>query len=246
MRSRVLGLSLATAALAAVVSLGCRTTAAPAIVGFTSTPIEGLNATTHRLPDGSARLEVHPLGLRLVVPPSLTEVVYVGPALADVRECTDKEWDPEFNEITNGVLPFERLVAHFAEEPFCGGGSYADPHVRVYLLDEDVDTAFAKMVERAPAAVFDVTARGPERNPDSDPTSRPRIPKGWRTLGFGYPRFYGDYGAFAQIDMLLRRMGSVTVAVVVWSTMPLAWDSDEGREDPIADLLSSVAVRENS
>ena len=236
--------------IAAAATSGCRArqyesaprspiVAEPPALGSTGAPL-AVTAAAEVLPEGGARLEVDPVGLTLDVPASMAEIVYIGGDLEQLRGCTRHEWDPEFGLVTDATLPFDRLVAHFGGDPFCGGVSFAPPHVRVYLLDEDVETAARDIARRGAEAIRTMTGKEPPPRKQPDPKLRYRVPEGWTSVPLDYRRFYIDYGGPAQIDTFLRRFDDTTVAVVVWYTTPLVQHRDGRRTDPIAELLSSV------
>ena len=207
----------------------------PLISPLRATRTRPLLATIREGPRGDA-LFLDPPGLHVTLGAAESGRSYVGDALEHVRSCND-EWDREFALVANAALPFDRLVAHVGSEPFCGGVSYFDLHVRAYVLDEPV-AIVARAVERAGKA--EVARLDAERGaPPAALVPRPEV-AGFSRVAFSYERFYGDYGATAHVDAYLRAFDAGTVALVFFYTVDPAYVADGTRVDPILDVLTSA------
>ncbi len=229
----------------------------------TAPPLESvleprLQATLEERP-GVLHVVIERAAIELEARNSLTGENYTGSRLTALLGCRCAEWDPEFAQITDAALPFDHLAVQLSSEPFCGGGSYSDAHLRVYVLDGAVDELARSIRAEGTAAIAElVPAELPvtryqhedgtwveEQLYDAapDPRWRSETPPEWTKVEFAYPRFYGDYGGTALIDVYLRAFGDVTVAVAVLHAGPLVLYFDEEKVDPIADLLRSVRRR---
>jgi hypothetical protein len=81
-----------------------------------------------------------PLGVTFEIANPMTGFNYTGAKLEELRVCKNhSEWDTEFAEASNGILPFEALVVGVSSDPFCTGVGYFDTHVRAYVFDAAID-----------------------------------------------------------------------------------------------------------
>lgn len=186
------------------------------------------------------RVTVTPVGIVFEVPNSEAGVSYTGAKLAALREC-DQEWDREFAEVANAALPFERLVVHIGSEPFCGGVSFADMHVRAYVLDARPEAVARAIEERGGAVARRLTSEVRLRDSFRQAPWKPRVEfPGFTHVGLSYPRWYDDYGGTAHVDAFVRGVGDQTFALLFMWTKSRVYEADGVRVDPIADTVLSV------
>jgi hypothetical protein len=192
------------------------------------------------------RMHVTPPGIQIDIPEQISGVAYLDDDLRRVEACSGRAWDPEFAAVTAAALPFERLVAHVGVEEFCGGVSYGDAHIRVYVLDDGVETVARSIAQRGDAAIRELTGFAqPEEWPVEPAWAakwRSKLPSDWTRVKLRYDRFYIDYGARAYVETFLERFATKTIAIVFWKTSTLVRWTYGVREDPQAELLESVRL----
>lgn len=211
---------------------------------------------------GVLRVAIEPAAIELEVPLPLTGEHYSGARLEALRGCRCGEWDPEFAQVVDAALPFDRLALQIGSEPFCGGDAFSDAHIRVYVLDGAVDELGRSIAAGGAAAIAGLAPGNPpsirHRGPDGrwveevldaggpdprDPRWIGEVPAEWTKVELSYPRYYHDYGGTAQIDVFLRRFGDATIAIAVMHTGSLVHYGDDVKIDHVAAILRSVRRR---
>lgn len=125
--------------------------------------------------------------------------------IARVRSASG-EWDKEYSQIANSIIPFEKCILHAGGDGWGeNAASYQDVQMRVYLLDESP----AQVVER-------LTKIGPtDAMKFSDKVSLARSKhNNWLRTILSYPLWYGDYGGTAHIDVFATKCAAKTVVLV--------------------------------
>jgi hypothetical protein len=206
-------------------------------------PPAGLSATVVAAPSGRAeRVTITPPGITFDVPNPSAGFSATGAKLDALSACKN-EWDTEYAQVANAMLPFETLAAHIGSEPFCGGASYFDMHIRAYVVEMPASSWVALAIKRggeAEAARFgwDVRYR------DSEKMASKWAPRfdfpDFTHVGVAYSRFYGDYGGIAHVDTFVRSFGDQTLVLMfMWAKSPV-YEADGKRIDPVADVVLSV------
>jgi hypothetical protein len=121
--------------------------------------------------------------------------------LAKVR-VADSEWDTEYAEILNALLPFSSCVAHAGGEGWGKNAvSYGDVQMRVYIVDVSPKQIMRRMAKVGPAQAF--------RYSKKVSLSRSRFKK-WQRVTLSYDLWYSDYGGTANVDVFSRVFGNQT------------------------------------
>lgn len=158
---------------------------------------------------------VAPTGERFRLPPRWVEWhsrygnnLHLSRAQLDsVRDATG-EWDREYAEVVNAVLPFDRCAAHVGGEGWGRRGvSFADLQARLYVGRFDPDSLRAAVLKRGRAAA--------ERffRPVEGDTGRVGE---WSRTTLRWDAMYYDYGATAHVEFLAQTRGERTA---VWVLM---------------------------
>ena len=132
------------------------------------------------------------------------------------------EWDREYAEVVNAVLPFSKCAVHVGDEGWGGDGvSFADLQVRAYVVDMTPEQVLEKVSKDgvAQASKFSKkvsTSQGKQEN--------------WQRGSVSYSVWYGDYGGKATIDFYARTFGKQTAVLVLMH----AWD-----KQPIEEIVKS-------
>lgn len=139
----------------------------------------------------------------------------------------DAEWDTEYASVTNAVLPFDRCCAHVGDD---GWGlrsvSFGDLQVRVYDLDDTPETVERRINAEGVADVKRFTGKAPVIKQD--------LKLGWRRTVLSSDRYYVDYGATANVEFRVRRLGKrICVFVLMYANAP------SRPEKAIASILDS-------
>lgn len=125
-------------------------------------------------------------------------------------ETANGEWDKEYAEIVNRLLPFAHCAAHVGSEGWGREGvSYHDLQLRAYVTDAGAEKVQARLFEngKAWASKF------------SEKVSVSREPSGkWRRASLSYDMWYGDYGGKAIVDVYAQSIGMETVVLVFMHT----------------------------
>ena len=120
------------------------------------------------------------------------------------------EWDSEYAQVTNAVLPFEMCAAHAGDEGWgFEGVSFDDLQLRVYVGD----WALADLKHRIATDGLNQANRA-AKNARSSSTVR----DSWQVDAISYEVFYGDYGGAAHVDFYSRvREGKTVVFVFMYA-----------------------------
>lgn len=142
-------------------------------------------------------------------------------------KTAEGDWDKEFSEIVNQLLPFSECAAHVGGEGWGSEGvSFADLQMRVYVTQTSAEKVQAKMVESGKtwASKFskEVTVARAEGGK-------------WRRATLSYAMWYGDYGATATIDVYAQEFGMQTAVLVFMHT------NYRGASAPLHEILRSFA-----
>jgi hypothetical protein len=154
--------------------------------------------------------------------------LHLTPVELDAVKETTGDWDQEFAQVVNAILPFEQCVAHVGGDGWGPRGvSFSDLQVRAYVLGLTPDEIEARSRLQGAAVVESFTGM-------------PTVPQhehvgAWRRTVLKYRRMYGDYGAVAIVDLRPRRFGDRTVAFAFMYT------DHTSHDDEIQALLDSVA-----
>ena len=105
--------------------------------------------------------------------------------LASVRDGSG-EWDTEYGEIANALLPFEDLYFHGGADRW-PGSLYNDLQMRAYTSRVDAGTAEERVHAIYPQASVSRAS--------SD---------GWEVVTVSLERWYMDYGGTAQVELRTR------------------------------------------
>jgi hypothetical protein len=116
------------------------------------------------------------------------------------------EWDKEYAEIVNSVLPFSKCAAHVGDEGWGAQAvSWIDLQVRVYIVDMTPEQVVSKASKEGVAIAS-------KRSKDVSMTASKQ--KEWRRATVSYSLWYGDYGGKAKIDFYARAFGKQTAVLV--------------------------------
>lgn len=155
--------------------------------------------------------------------------LHLAPAELDAARDAEGEWDREFAQVVNAILPFERCVAHVGAEGWGRKGiSYADLQVRAYVLEEtpgDIEARAATLGTRAVASFA-----------GSPPVPLHESEGEWKRTVLRYQRTYWDYGATAIVDLRVRPWPNHTVAFAFMYT------DHADHQGEIEALLASVTL----
>lgn len=129
------------------------------------------------------------------------------------------EWDTEYAEVVNAVLPFSKCAAHAGEEGWGKEGvSFGDLQMRAYLVEmspEEVAAKCSKDGVRRASEFSKNVATNSSRDGE------------WHRSTVSYSLFYGDYGGTAKVDMYAKAVGKQTVVLVFMDST----DNEESRQE---------------
>jgi hypothetical protein len=133
------------------------------------------------------------------------ENIHLSPAeLASVR-VADSEWDTEYAEILNALLPFSSCVAHAGGEGWGKNAvSYGDVQMRGYIVEMSPKQVMKRMAKVGPSQAF--------RYSKKVSLTRSRFKK-WQRVTLSYDLWYSDYGGTANVDVFSRVFGNQTVVL---------------------------------
>lgn len=149
--------------------------------------------------------------------------------LQDVKDGAG-QWDTEFAQVVNRVLPFERCAVHVGETGWGkdgGATSYTDLQVRVYTFKEIPIKEIERLIEREGVAEVEAIT-GLEGITVKKSTEGP-----WQRNALDFGLWYDDYGAVASVDFRIRRFKDDTIVVVLMYTKPIE------REEEIISIMDS-------
>lgn len=116
------------------------------------------------------------------------------------------EWDSEYAQVTNAVLPFENCAVHAGGE---GWGlravSFADLQMRAYTGNWELMEVRQRVLDQGlPEA----------KTVGGDALFSSAMRGDWQRDSISYNLFYGDYGGTAHVDFYSRRIDGKTVVLV--------------------------------
>ena len=142
-------------------------------------------------------------------------------------KVAEGDWDKEYAEVVNAVLPFSKCGAHVGGEGWGRQGvSFADLQMRAYIVDMTPDQVQEKLskdgVGRASKFSKNVSV-AQSRYGD------------WHRGTVSYSLWYGDYGGTAKVDMYARAFGKQTAVLVFMHT-----DDRISDKEPVQEILKSL------
>jgi hypothetical protein len=138
------------------------------------------------------------------------------------------EWDKEYAEIVNALVPFGDCVAHAGGEGWGReAASYHDVQMRVYLLALCPKEVIGQIAKDGPrlAARFSKKVSLARSTFDE-----------WQRATLRYDLWYSDYGGTANVDVFARAIGSQTVVLVFMYA-----DSLQNPRREVAQIVKSFA-----
>ena len=135
------------------------------------------------------------------------------------------EWDSEYAQVANAVLPFELCAVHAGDEGWgLSGVSFGDLQLRVYVAD----WALADLKNRIATGGLDQANLVAKNARLSSSTY-----DSWQRDAISYEVFYGDYGGTAHVDFYSQsRSGKTVVFVFMYA---------QQHTDDINQILESLA-----
>ncbi|MEX0676472.1 MAG: hypothetical protein WD063_05320 [Pirellulales bacterium] len=134
------------------------------------------------------------------------ENIHLSPTeLARVR-VADGEWDKEYAEIVNALLPFGACLAHLGGDGWGpNSSSYHDVQMRVYLVELTPQQIAKRMTENGPRLASGFSKKVSLSRSEFD---------NWQRLTLRYDLWYSDYGGTANVDVFARAFGKQTAVLV--------------------------------
>lgn len=149
--------------------------------------------------------------------------------LARVKDGSG-EWDTEYAEVVNSVLPFESCMAHVGGEGWGkNGSSFGDVQMRLYqtALGEG---EIHRMASAKGLEIAQKIAKGALLSPTVTIGA-------WKLTTISYVLWYGDYGGTARIDFYTRtHRGQTFVLVFMYCTCSI---SKSGENEEVKSILKS-------
>ena len=129
--------------------------------------------------------------------------------LEKVKDATG-EWDKEYAEVVNAVMPFSKCAAHVGGE---GWGQqavfYGDLQMRAYIVDMIPEQVHEKLVKDGV----------PRASTFSKKVSLAQSKQGeWHRSTISYEMWYGDYSGTAVVELYARAYGKQTAVLVFMHT----------------------------
>jgi hypothetical protein len=180
--------------------------------------IESLTPAPHAELSGNI-LTIHPTGMKMTIPQDWLEWnqkysrnIHIKPNELRKVMIGSGEWDTEYANVVNAILPFESCAAHLGGEGWGRDGvSFGDLQMRLYVLRSDVGIVenairnagldMARTIDPKGAVIYQSGVVSPSKQ--------------WRKITLAYNLFYGDYGGTAQVDFLIQRRGTTTTVIVL-------------------------------
>lgn len=132
--------------------------------------------------------------------------IHLSPAELTSVHVADDEWDKEYAEIVNALLPFGSCVAHAGGEGWGKSAvSYGDVQMRAYIVEMNPQQIMERMAKEGPSQAFQYSKKVS--------LSRSEF-KNWQRVTLSYDLWYSDYGGTANVDVFSRVFGTQTVALV--------------------------------
>jgi hypothetical protein len=134
------------------------------------------------------------------------------------------EWDSEYAQVTNAVLPFEMCAVHAGDDGWgFSGSSFIGLQMRVYVGDW-IPADLRNKVGTDGLAVANRVAKNGRTAAGTQAE--------WQRDTISYEVFYGDYGGTANVDFYSRaRAGKTVVFVFMYA---------QEHADTIKHILESV------
>jgi hypothetical protein len=133
--------------------------------------------------------------------------------LAEAR-VADGEWDKEYAEVVNALLPFNNCVAHVGGEGWGKNGySFGDVQMRAYVVDLSPKRISQCILKSGPSNALRFSKKASIRCATFDD---------WQRVTLSYPLWYSDYGGTANIDVFSRAIGGQTAVLVFMYAEPTA------------------------
>jgi hypothetical protein len=137
------------------------------------------------------------------------------------------QWDYEYGEVVNSVLPFEHCAAHVGGEGWGNEGvSFGDLQMRVYVTNLSSKEVLKRISGPALA-----TAKRLSRQVQSSVGSEGP----WQKATIQYSLFYEDYGGIASVEFYLRPISHYQLVFVFMGS----------KEDEKQSILRSVTFPGN-
>lgn len=122
------------------------------------------------------------------------------------------EWDNEYADIINALLPFNNCVAHVGAEGWGPNGySFSDVQMRVYLVDLSPNQISQRVARHGPSRALRFAKKAAVTCASFDH---------WQRVTLSYPLWYTDYGGTANIDVFSRAIGNQTAVLVFMYAEP--------------------------
>jgi hypothetical protein len=146
------------------------------------------------------------------------------------------EWSREFALVRGATMPEERWVF---------GAHAGGDELGVYVLAEPVASAASQIAAAGGAEVTRIrrdSARGAPRSPEIDGSVVKDVVGAFTRVRFAYERWYCDYGGVAYVDVYLRAVGDVTVALFETYRGDVEHDRERRAEGAWKEVLASFLV----
>jgi hypothetical protein len=127
---------------------------------------------------------------------------------ADLKKVRvgDGEWDKEYAEIVNSVLPFDSCLVHAGGEAWGKNAvSFADVQMRAYIVELPPRQIAARMANKGRCVAM--------RYSKKVALTRSEFDK-WLRVTLSYDLWYTDYGGTANVDVFARAFGNQTAVLV--------------------------------
>ena len=173
-----------------------RPTSVPAAAASEAKPRAELHGTELRVPELAISLDLPESWLRWHRENGKTHPnLHLSSAELATTKDVKGEWDAEFAQVTNTILPFETCVAHVGGDGWGPSSvSFADVQLRVYSSPLSPNEIAERAHERGGALIAGWGGQ----------LSQPKHVAGWHRLRLAYVRRYQDYGATAMVDLWMR------------------------------------------
>jgi hypothetical protein len=184
-------------------------------------------------------IKIHPSGSTFIVPEAWigwndrfhNNFHLAHRELRRVRAGTG-EWDTEYAEVVNAVLPFEHCAAHVGGEDWGAEGvSFGDLQLRVYVTELTTGEISHRVSQEGWKAAQKIAAEeggmaGSEAHLTNSTVGE------WQRAQLEYPLWYGDSGGVAPIEFYVRELFGERLVLVF-----MGWNEDE-RDS----IIRSVAI----
>lgn len=138
--------------------------------------------------------------------------IHLSRAQLDGVRVGDGEWDKEYAEIVNLVLPFGACLVHAGDDGWGKNAvSFADVQMRAYVVEPDPKKVTQRFQKYGPSGALRFS-------------KKVSIVCGsfeeWQRVTLSYPLWYKDYGGTANIDVFSRAIGRQTAVLVFMYAEP--------------------------